>query len=299
MAALLSLRDGMFHLGGVPDPRQTSIFLAFIGGGLATVATVLGALFTFYHNKRERDRLGLDTLLRSLESLSADNLPRVAGVLASMIQLHQPRVAIRVLAPAWDAGIVDPGTATWLIGQVLTRNSAVKGAEGDRVDRATIEEAAVLLRRHAHELTGPNPRSYCFPDDFLKEWRTQPDLPSDAKRNLLVTIGTMLASRDAEWWGHGGIAPRWPTNVVIECARDDTDPLIASSAAILFNQIYSHFKAGIDIRFANIPQDIKDIQELGREAAADARFQTFSRLAGKIEAAWVPASAENYSPARE
>ena len=98
----------------------------------------------------------------------------------------------------------------------------------------------------------------------------------------------MLASRDIEWWGHGGTSPKWPTNILIECARNDTDPTVASSAAILFNQIHSYFEKGIEERFENIPEDIKKIRELGREAAADARFQTFSRLAEKIRAGWAP-----------
>lgn len=240
MAAIMAIRAGMFSISGKPQDDQINVFLTFIGGGLATAATVLGALFTWEHNRRERRRLGLDTAINSLSYLNKGAQPQVAGVLASMMLLGQPHIAIRVLAPAWDEKQVEAGTATWLIGQVLPGGRARAGiADGDLADNTVMSEASALLLRHAEELTGEQPRSYCFPDQFFQQWRTKPKLPKQIKIYLLAVAGRMLASRDMHWWWRDGHPPDWPTGMLEECAIFDDDEEIRWSATILLSVLYS------------------------------------------------------------
>ena len=76
---------------------------------------------------RERRRLRLETVLKSLDCLPRETSARMAGVLSTMVLLGQRRIAIRVLQPAWKDENEDPGTATWLIDQVLTGSPRLSG----------------------------------------------------------------------------------------------------------------------------------------------------------------------------
>ena len=288
MAVLLAIRAGMFRLSGAPSSTQTSVFLTFIGGGLATAATVLAALFTWEHNRRERRRLIMDTVIKSLESLEAGK-SRVVGVLSSIIQLGQPRVALRVLAPIWETGQVDDETATWLIGQVLAPDRArIDSGDGDTIDQATVEEAAVLLREHADKLTKDKERSFSFPGHFKDEWSTEPELPHDAKAQMLIAMGTMLASRSKDWWACDGHCPQWPTGILVKCARHDPDPQVKSAAAVLLAELHSHFPDDFTMSFEDLPEALEGILRNGREAAANGGLGELVSLAGDIRAKWTP-----------
>ncbi|MGW8378170.1 hypothetical protein [Streptomyces sp. ODS28] len=239
MAATLAIRSGVYGFSGRPDPAQVKTFLTFVGGGLATAATLFGALITREHNARERRRLGLDTLLKSLDSFSPGTPQRVAAVLSTMILLGHPRVVLRVLEPAWKAEEVDHATATWCIGQVLA--GAETSSTGRRDARAdpVINEATVLLRSHTHQLTDRATGGLFFPGDFLSGWRG--DLPHTAKNDLLLAMGETLLSQDKRWWCPGGAPPHWPTRVWMKCAEQDPDPDIRLSAAVLVDALCSCF----------------------------------------------------------
>jgi len=289
MAALLAVRLGMYSLAGVPSTAQTSAFLTFIGGGLATSATVLGVLFTWQHNRQERHRLGLQAVIDSLESLNANTPPRVAGALASMVLLGHPRVAIRMLAPAWQAHQVDASTATWVIGQVLAPDRReTHGTDGDGADPPAVQEAAVLLSEHAGTLTKSQPGSYDFPGHFLDTWRTHPELPADARRHLLIAMGTMLASKNRDWWCPGGLPPAWPTLVLVECAQEDSDEELRSAAALLVGEIYRYFpwRFRKSARFRGNLDKLDSVLLAGAAARMEERFQDFSRLGDQMTQMW-------------
>jgi hypothetical protein len=243
MAAALAVRSGLLGLSGRPTDEQVKIFLTFIGGGLATAATVFTALLTREHNARERRRLRLETVVKSLEALPPNAQSRVGGVLSTMVLLGQQRIALRVLEPAWKDRAVDDGTATWLIGEVLTGGSAHSGyLDGDLTNEAAINEAAALLATHADHLTDTN--LYYFPGHFMTRWRTEKELPHSAKDNLVLAMGRMLVSRKKEWWCPEGDLPAWPTNVLMECAETETDREVRDSAAVLVAALHDCFPAG-------------------------------------------------------
>lgn len=238
IALMLAVRSGLFNGRGTPNSESIKVFVAFIGGGLATAATVFGWLLTREHNERERWRLRMEAVLKSLESLPAGEQPRLAGALSTIVLLGQPRIATRVLGPAWEKGSVDPGTATWLVGQVLAGSGASSYLmDGDRPDEAAINEAAALLKRHSGELAEEGVRGPNFPGYFFRRWTTRKELPFPAKEDILLTIGGMLLTRDKGWWCPGGKVPVWPTEVLVECARDDSDPIVRKSAAVLLEAL--------------------------------------------------------------
>jgi uncharacterized integral membrane protein len=240
MSTSLAVRLRLFGFTGTPDPMALTAFLTFIGGGLAAAATLLGALLTKGHNDRERRRLELESVIRSLESMRPGSKGRVAGVISATVLLGQPRVAIRVLEPLWQDGEVDPATATWILDEVLIADDEHLSQLGGEhlVDDLQIE-AATLLLKHAErgELTNPADvkGSYYFPGHFMHRWHTE--LPDLAKQDLLLAMGEVLVSRDRDWWSSPGTIPRWPTLVWMQCAETDPNPVIRASAAALLDAL--------------------------------------------------------------
>lgn len=287
MAYSLAVRSGMFGFSEVPSSQapssgQVTLFLTFIGGGLATAVTLFGALFTREHNLRERRRLRLEAVLKSVDSLPVRSQARMAGVLSTYLLLGQPRIAIRVLEPAWKEGAVDHGTATWVIGQVLTGEGAYgEASEEDFPDEAAINEAAALVADQADQLM--DDRMYYFPGHFLRQWSTERELPAEAKDSLLLAMGRMLASRDKRWWSRDGNPPAWPTIVLLECAESERVASVRSSAAVLLAALHDCFPQ----QFAGIlpAGALESIQKQAVEAPGSVPADYLS-LADKIRTDW-------------
>lgn len=286
LAIALSVRSGLFALSGPPNRSQLGAFLTFIGACLGTAATAFAALLTRAHNSRERQRLRLETVIKSLESLPPDAVrPRLAGVLSTMVLLGQERVAIRVLQPAWDKSDVDGGTATWLIGQVLTGNQSTGVADGDRVDDAALIEASVLLINRADQLADQETGRYYFPGHFLRHWGTRSELPVEVRRNLLLAMGQMLAGRDKSWWSPAGDLPKWPTIVLLECVRQEPSQTIRMSAAVLLAALSECFPG----QFRNrVPaDDVSTILELAAIARSRSSVPAeYFTMADRIRSDW-------------
>jgi hypothetical protein len=242
MATSVAVRAGLFELSGAPTAAQLGALLTFFGTSLGTVATVFAALLTRAHNARERQRLRLETVIKSLEALPEQaEQARLAGVLSTMVLLGQERLAMRVLHPAWDAEMVDDGTATWLLGQVLAGKRSQDATDGDRVDEEAVREAAVLLLSHAGRLTAEKAGHYYFAGHFMRQWRTRNNLPPQVKLDVLQAMGEMLVDRGRDWWSQEGELPYWPTIVLLECARKDPHRGVRSSAAVLLAALRDSF----------------------------------------------------------
>jgi len=285
IAFSLAIRSGMFRLSGAPNSDQLKLFLAFIGGAFATAATVVAALFTREHNERERQRLRLETVIKILDSLPTETQPRMAGLLSTMVPLGQQRIAIRVLEPAWERGDVDHGTATWLIGQVLTSyGTHAEQVDGDRLDEAAIVEATLLLAKHADQLTDVATGAFYFPGHFLRHWRTESKLPRKAKDNLLRAIGRMLLSGGKGLWSPQGDPPEWPTVVLVECAQKEPDPVIRSSAAVLLAALNECFPNQFKKHLTR--HRLESILNDATKAAERSVDKEYLSLAGRIRKDW-------------
>lgn len=286
MAASVTVRSGLLGFSGPVDPKQVGAFLTFIAAFLGTAATVFGALLTRAHNAREQQRLRLDSVIKSLESIPpAASRARLAGVLSTMALLGHHRVAIRVLNPAWKQGEVDAATATWVIGQVLTgaKPEAAKGDEG--FDLIAVKEAATVLYIRAGKLTERKPGHYAFPGHFLRQWRTEHELPEEVKEFLLLTIGRMLAGRDRSWWAPHGELPDWPVDVLMDCAEHERVRSVRSSAAVLLEAMRHQFPK----EFADFsPRELALVSARANEGPVLAEIREF---ADHIRDRWDAASA--------
>lgn len=300
MAASLAVRSGLFGLSSAPksnapSAEQIRLFLTFIGGGLATSAVVLTGLFTREHNARERQRLRLEAVIKSLESLPVGAAPRVAGLFLTLVLLHEERMALRVLQSLWGEDIrkrdlekekkVDLEAAMWLIGEVLVGESTQEHhLDGNRANRvAAINEAAALLASHAYELT--DERMFYFPGYFLRQWSTEEELPPDAKDSLLQAMARMLVSRSKDWWCPTGGLPEWPTTVWLECAEKERIRWIRSSAAVLIAALHDCFPKQLEDHLSS--ERLESILKQAAKAMAEHSVPSeYVSVADRIRTDW-------------
>ncbi|WP_458244898.1 hypothetical protein [Streptomyces sp. MAI_2237] len=258
MAVMLALHSGLlgFTVGSPPGDRELAVFATFIGGGLATAVTLFGALLTTEHNARERRRLDFETIVKGLEALPAGKPERVAGILSTTVLIGQPRVAIRILEPAWEAGEVDDGTATWIIDEILADGALQHPyhLDGEFADETTMVEATSLLLEHAASRGLTNPRvegEYAFPGRLMDKWNVGGDVPVAAKEYVLQAMGEVLLSQDKAWWcGDAEEMQQFPIEPWLDCAlATDEDESVRESAAVLFSALHSCFPEEEQRRF--------------------------------------------------
>jgi len=287
MGTATAVRAGLFAFAGpASTSTQLGAFLTFIGTSLGTVATVFAALLTRAHNARERQRLRLETVVKSLEMLPEDaEKARFAGVLSTMVLLGQERIAMRVLLPAWEDGKVDEATATWLLGQVLTGGRAAEAADGDRVDAVAMREAAVLLVRHADRLPSNKAGQFAFVGHYLRHWKTRNHLPPEAKMAVLQAMATVLIARDPTWWNSAGGLPRWPTEVLAECARREPNRNVRNTSAVLLAALRDRFPEEFDKRV------LGNRMKSGLAQEKKGVTREFREIAETIRGGWRPPSA--------
>ncbi|MEV4751978.1 hypothetical protein AB0K21_36955 [Streptosporangium sp. NPDC049248] len=248
IAAALTIRSKLYSpFGGMPTSDQVSIFQTFIGGGLATAATLFGALLTRSHNRREHRRLQLQAVLESLKSLPEREIKgRMSGVFPAMVMLGQQNVALRALDEAVNKDFLSMDTVVWIIDEIL--NSGYKfsrvGGDGDFIDTGVADEAASLLHKYAENglLTQTSPRDVWFPGYFFRgNWnRTMTFYSKDF--TLRASAHTLL-SQEKGWWSKAASSqlPDFPTKTWIDCAKRDFEPTIRSAATILLDALITSF----------------------------------------------------------
>lgn len=288
MAVVLALHAGLFgfSVGSSPSGRELTAFATFIGGGLATAATLFGALLTSDHNARERRRLAVTSLL---EAIPAGTPQRLAGTLSTTILIGQPRIGLRILEPAWEAGEVDNGTATWIIDEILG-DGALKRPyhmDGESADDTTLIEAAALLVLHAQDLTNAARRGeYAFPGHFMDSWDVSRDVPVLAKEFVLQAMAEVLLSQDREWWCEDDGMQDFPLQTWLDCAlRPDEDESVRSAAAALFSALRSCFPQARQKHYDDAHPRAKRIARDFREYEAKADGECFE-LAKRIAGGW-------------
>jgi hypothetical protein len=274
MAGSIAVQSGLLGFGYL-DPKQFGIFLTFIGACLGTVATVFAALLTRAHNAREHQRLRLDSVIKSLESIPSEApKARLAGVLSTMTLLGHHRVAIRVLKPAWDAGEVDDGTATWVIGQVLVGAKPEAARDDLDLDENAAKEAATLLFLNAAQLTDSASRISYFPQHFVTRWTTERELPAEAKLFLLLTVGRMLVTRSRSWWSPDDRLPNFPTDMLIDCVENERLRGIRSCAAVLLAALRDQLPKAAEKYFR--PAELAAIADHANVARVPAEVRKFA-----------------------
>ncbi|GAA2423383.1 hypothetical protein [Streptomyces glaucus] len=247
VALSLAVRASVFGFTGELDVRQFTASFTLFGAVLTAAATVFGALLTHEHNKNSRRRQNFEAVIKSLEALPSGTQQRVAGVLATTVLLGQPRVAIRVLEPAWKSGQVDSETATWIIDEILLdAESDSRIADGGRALRETVDEAAVILEKHARDLTDPKaPGVFSFLGHYMHGWSHRERLSREAKLLILQSMGEVLLSQRKDWWFPHDQLSDFPAAVWRDCVSDEAeDDLVRASAAVLLDGLCDCFPEG-------------------------------------------------------
>lgn len=191
----------------------------------------------------------LEAVLKAFDYMPDRPADRISGALSAMVLLGQKQVALRVLATAWEKREVGPGTATWVLGQILRTDSDSDAPDREYLDPSAVDEASTLLLIHARGLTAPSPAgAYSFPGDMDEKWHRT--LSPEVKDNVLKASVYVLLSRDRSWWSSGGKMPYFPTRVWLDCIARDFDPAIRSSAAVLLRALRNCFP---DVEVADAP----------------------------------------------
>lgn len=221
LAIYLLFRMQLFSDASLNDEQFKSLW-AFLGVTLGTVATLIGALLTYQNqrrvnslateaerrqkiglleqtslNKQAEQRLTLETRVKALELISTekDYAPpaRVAGAVATMMDLAGGPVTIRVLGELWAEEKVSTPAAVWMVDRVLKDESA---PARDQM------EAAFLLSFNAAKLIPPvdAPRQDWtdLPEVIADTWPLS--LPSSARYSLLDMCARVLVARGRRYW---------------------------------------------------------------------------------------------------
>jgi hypothetical protein len=163
-----------------------------------------------------QQRLQLDTVARVLELITVDGEyapeARIAGAMATMMQLQGDVVAIRILRALWAEKRIETNTAVWLIGRVL-ENPVAKSED--------LIEAAGLLAANADKLLpGPGDENQDWMEWplFLRDsWPAL--LPTEAKKSLIVMAVKVLLAREPNFWQDRG--DRSPIRMLRDARVDD------------------------------------------------------------------------------
>lgn len=250
LATVLLLRSGFLSTTGLSE-EQTKSLWTFLGVALGAAVTLIGALLTEQNSRRTsalgqeaEERLAVDSVTKLLEltTIEGNYAPRarVAGAIATMIQLRGGAVAIRILGDLWRDDAVDSRTASWLIDRVMQEQQDSSGTDA--------ADAAALLVENAHKLVPARGASfqgwYEWPSTVDSRWSA--DLPADAKNAIIVAaINVLLAREIAYWKEYGG---PYPYVLMLTAALDD--PEFSSSVAVVLCALMDSgalLELGIDI----------------------------------------------------
>lgn len=204
LAAVLLAKSGVLSTRSLTDAQAKGLW-AFLGVAFGAVVTLIGALLTEQHNRRiatlareAENRLRIDTVAKVLELVTIENSyaprARVAGAIATLMELGGGSVGLRILGELWAAGAVDSETAVWLIDRTLQDSTSLEEEK---------ELAAGVLFNDASRLVPTR-------DDSNQNWRVMPRtidnswpttaLSSEARSSLLLATVRMLQAREIGFW---------------------------------------------------------------------------------------------------
>jgi hypothetical protein len=253
LAAVLLVKSHVLSAKSLTD-AQTKNLWTFLGVAFGAVVTLIGALLTEQHNRRTdaltrqtadreqvareqqqllaretEDRLKIDTVTKVLELITVEGgngyapSARVAGAIATLMQLGGGIIGLRILGELWTAGAVDSPTATWLLSQIFGASTSTKDE---------VIDAAEVLATHAHRLIpnaqDPEQDTIFWPSWLGESWPV--GLPDDAKNSIYLTLIRMLLARDISWWQRQG-DQLLPILVLLD-ALDDTTWRDAAALAL-------------------------------------------------------------------
>jgi hypothetical protein len=255
LAVVLLVKSHVLSARSLTD-EQTKSLWAFLGVAFGAVVTLIGALLTEQHNRRtdaltrqtaDREqaareqeqrladeteyRLKIDTTAKVLELITVEGgdgyapRARVAGAIATLMQLGGGVIGMRILGELWAADAIDSDTACWLIDRILQDSSAPAEEVVQAANLLAVQAQRLVLQPEDSSLYG-----MFWPDSIADSWPVR--LPDKAKDGILVAIIRLLLARDIEWWKHlaGAIIP---IDLLIDALRDTGCYSAGDSARVL------------------------------------------------------------------
>jgi hypothetical protein len=228
VAAILLVRMRLIT-SGAPTDTELKALWAFMGVAFGAVVTLIGTLLTEQHNRRthalareaaqreelarerqqklaeeSENRLTLDTVAKLLEHITEEGQyapkARIAGAIATMMQLRAGVVATRILGELWSADQVDSSTAVWLVDRVI----------GDvKASPEEVHAAIGVLAANAEKLV---PAKEAKEQDFY-EWPAivedswPSELPAASQHLLMYAAIRTLVAREINFWRDRPIFP--------------------------------------------------------------------------------------------
>lgn len=191
---------------------------------------------------QESERLGLQATIEGVRLLQSGASPVtravVAGALANVVKLGNATVAMRMLGPLAESGQVDPGTAAWVIDQVLGQQSGPAqvgprpvGEGPPAVDESVNDVAYFLLQHHTTFLSTGMDGMFVWPGSCAEYW--DPRLVGNPGGLTLYALASLLVSRSQAWWRADGASWTWVWEAMSKAhnvgvrANDDLVPSIA------------------------------------------------------------------------
>jgi hypothetical protein len=247
LAVYLLFRMDLFAGGSLPEEGMKALW-AFLGVALGAVATIIGTLLTDQASRRSEaiareteDRLVLDTRARVMELITheGDYAPpaRVAGALATMMELRGGAVASRVLRDLWASDKVGTASAVWMLDRILADENSSDADKAAATDALTANVARLFPR----------------PDDPVQDWHAWPEivmdnwpghLPTRVKSDLLILCIKAMLVRPPEYWKDvGDPLPRITMEKAVRKGAVDPDygPLAALALVRVMDAMEMHY----------------------------------------------------------
>ncbi len=215
LIVLVIIQLGFWGVLGTGRPADADGLVAavvtLVGALLAATVTVLGVLAKSSIDKRNQDRLHVDTAIRAIGLLSTpDGKPapttQVGGALLALADLDRLDLALALLQQTWPEGDVPLTAAVLVLDRAFTSG-----------DPFLQHRASVVIRMHA-DLLRPSAGPIMWPDSLAASWNSVKERIS--RQNNLEALVCALTS-------HPGI--EWSTEelghiVILFLAIEDHDP---------------------------------------------------------------------------
>jgi hypothetical protein len=286
------VRSHLFDLGAPIANSALPALWSFVGAGIGASVALIVAVFTWSYNRRTQElardaenrqraaeeRLRHEAVAGFLSVLTTD-----AGNPAGPAQTVGAVHALKGLGHSYLALAIVETTAQrkYLDGSEVARLISLFLNDGEEAECKT---AAGLLRDLAGDLAGEAPRSFEWPDAVYERWRQ--DLPIDARIDIVVALGILLASRGRDWW-EGGLS--WAVHLLLGALNVDPDMHLRGGAAELAGVVLESFtNAGITLSHSGQAMTVEEglrAIELGA-SKIETPYTDMSAVAEQVAIRW-------------
>jgi hypothetical protein len=293
----VALRSHLFDWNAPIGSKELTALWSFVGAGIGAAVALLVAVFTWSYNNRTNElakeaesrqraaeeRMRHEAVAGFLSVLTTDaghpaGPAQTVGTVHALKGLGHSSLALAIVETTVQRKDLDGHAAARLISLFLDESS-----EDEK------KTAAGLLRDVAGDLADTLPRTFEWPDAVYRSWRQ--DLPSDARIDIIVALGTLLASRNRSWW-EGGLS--WAVHLLLDALSSDPDSNLRGGAAELLKVILESFNdSGTSLRHTGrvvtVREGLNSIRVHSDKCGI--AYVDISEVTEKVRAKWNPIKA--------